>query len=162
MRYRGDMSAANPDARNHRSVKTVSTTVERSALMARVRHTGTGPELVVQGILRRHGLRFEITGVGLPGSPDLYDSRNMRAVFVHGCYWHRHPGCRASTTPKSNRQYWLPKFNENVARDHRKMRQLRALGYHVMVVWECQVKSTVGLPRLERRLLRFFGALERA
>jgi len=148
-------------SREHPRVKRSTTTPERSALMARVRQTGTAPELLVRSILRRHGFGFQITGIGLPGSPDVFDPAGLRAIFVHGCYWHRHVGCRATTTPKTNRQYWLPKFEANVARDRRKVRQLRKLGYRVMIIWECQVKSAAKRPRLERRLLRFFGAQER-
>jgi DNA mismatch endonuclease (patch repair protein) len=132
------------------------TTPKRSQLMARVRQKGTSPELVVRGILERHGYEFSTNGAWLPGSPDLVDEKRKRAVFVHGCFWHRHAACKASTMPKRNAQFWTNKFEQNMERDRRKTRQLRHLGYRVLIVWECQVKSRDKLVRLERRLDRFF------
>jgi DNA mismatch endonuclease, patch repair protein len=132
-------------------------TAERSKLMARVRQRGTAPELAVRSILDRQGHDYETNGSELPGSPDLYDRYTKRALFVHGCYWHRHRGCRATTTPTSNRDFWVQKFEQNVARDRRKVRTLRRMGYRVLTVWECQLKSPKKLARLERRLDAFFG-----
>lgn len=138
-------------------------TTERSRLMARVRQRGTAPERAVRALLDKLGHDYSTTGTELPGSPDLYNARTKRAVFVHGCYWHRHPRCRATTTPTKDRGFWLTKFDQNIARDKRKARVLRRLGYHVMTVWECQVKSPAKLARVERRLDRFFRAtIERA
>jgi len=135
----------------------VKTSPIRSKLMAKVRRKGSAPELVVRTILRRQGQKFRSNARKLPGSPDICSPWMEVAVFVHGCFWHRHRGCRACTTPKQNRDFWLDKFSQNVARDKRKIRQLRRLGYRVMVVWECEVKSASKLARLERRLHRFFG-----
>ena len=138
-------------------MKTLVTSPERSKLMGKVRQKGSGPELAVRAILRRLRHRFKTNGTHLPGSPDIYASRGRVAVFVHGCFWHRHPGCPASTTPKDNRGFWVEKFRQNVTRDRRKVRQLRRLGYRVLTVWECQVKSPSKLARLKKRLNRFFG-----
>jgi DNA mismatch endonuclease (patch repair protein) len=125
--------------------------------MSRVRQQGTEPELAVRALLRELGHAFRTNGKGLPGSPDMYSVGGKRAVFVHGCFWHRHPGCRAATTPTQNRSFWLAKFRANVARDERNARRLRRLGYGVMTAWECQVKSPMKLARLKKRLDRFFG-----
>jgi DNA mismatch endonuclease (patch repair protein) len=133
-----------------------SPTSARSRLMGRVRQAGTGPELAVRQILRRQGHRFKTNGRMLPGSPDIYDSVTKRAVFVHGCYWHRHPRCRGATTPGSNRAFWQYKFANNIARDRRNVRALRARHYSVMIVWECQTKSPAKRARLKVRLERFF------
>jgi DNA mismatch endonuclease (patch repair protein) len=138
-------------------MKPLTTSVERSLLMASVRQKGSAPELAVRAILRREGHTFKTNGKGLPGSPDIYAPWAKLAVFIHGCFWHRHRGCRACTTPKDHRDFWLEKFRQNVARDKRKVRQLRRLGYRVLTVWECQVKSLSKLARLKRRLDRFFG-----
>jgi DNA mismatch endonuclease, patch repair protein len=138
-------------------MRILRTTPERAWLMSRVRQRGTGPELAVRAILRRLGHRFRTNAKGLPGSPDIYSASRKRAVFVHGCFWHRHPRCRATTTPTRNREFWLAKFLANVARDNRNARGLRRLGYRVMTVWECQLKSPAKLARLKRRLGRFFG-----
>ena len=89
----------------------------------------------------------------------MYDMRRRLAVFVHGCFWHRHRGCRACTTPKENAPFWAQKFADNVARDRRKATELRRLGFRVLTVWECQVKSEAKLVQLERKLGRFFGVM---
>jgi DNA mismatch endonuclease (patch repair protein) len=138
-------------------MKGLVTTPERSRLMASVRQRGSAPELAVRGILRGQGHRFKTNGKELPGSPDVYAPWAKLAVFIHGCFWHRHRGCGACTTPKDHRDFWLEKFRQNVARDKRKVRQLRHLGYRVLTIWECQVKSPSKLVRLEKRLDRFFG-----
>jgi DNA mismatch endonuclease (patch repair protein) len=128
--------------------------------MARVRQKGTAPELVVRDIIARGGYRFRTNGRVLPGSPDIFDPAGKLAVFVHGCFWHRHSRCRACTTPKRNAEFWREKFEQNIARDRRKLDQLRRLGYRVLTVWECQVKSPAKLARLERRLQRFFEGID--
>lgn len=132
--------------------------VERSRLMASVRQRGTAPEIVVRRLARAAGLNLRANGKSLPGSPDLFSSKPLRAVFVHGCFWHRHPGCKAATTPKSHSDFWIEKFASNVSRDRRKVRQLRALGFRVMTIWECEVRGMKHLERLTRRLVRFFAA----
>ncbi|HMD97132.1 MAG TPA: DNA mismatch endonuclease Vsr [Terriglobia bacterium] len=139
-------------------MKHLVTSPERSELMAGIRQRGSAPELVVRSILRRQKHGFKVNAKGLPGSPDIYNPLTKRAVFVHGCFWHRHPGCLACTIPKAHRDFWLEKFRQNVDRDKRKVRQLRRLGYHVLTVWECQVKSLSKLVKLERRLDHFFGS----
>jgi DNA mismatch endonuclease (patch repair protein) len=135
----------------------LATTPERSALFSRVRQRGTAPEIMVQEILMRLGHSFTTNVRGIPGSPDIVASDQSRAVLVHGCYWHRHPQCSASSTPTRNAEFWKEKFAANVRRDRRKARELRKLGYRVMTVWECQTKSSEKRARLERRLNRFFG-----
>jgi DNA mismatch endonuclease (patch repair protein) len=107
-------------------------------------------------MLTRLGHAYSTNVRGIPGSPDIVSADHTRAVFVHGCYWHRHPGCRASTTPTHNAEFWQEKFVANVRRDRRKVRALRKLGYRVMTVWECQTKSETKRVLLERRLDRFF------
>lgn len=136
--------------------KPLETSPDTSFLMAKVRHEGSNPERVVRRLLRSQGLRFFTNGKDLPGSPDIYRPDAKRAVFVHGCFWHRHQGCYAATTPKRNRGFWLNKFETNVSRDQRKRRHLRKLGYSVMTIWECQLKSPVKLSRVQERLAHFF------
>ena len=128
----------------------------RAALMARVRQKGTTPELAVRQILRSRGLRFTSNARKLPGSPDLVDVGSRRAVFVHGCFWHRHARCVACTTPSRNSAFWQKKFADNQTRDARNVRQLRRMGFRVMTIWECQLKSATKLRRLEQRIDRFF------
>jgi DNA mismatch endonuclease (patch repair protein) len=114
---------------------------DRSALMAKVRSSDTGPELKVRKLAHAMGLRFRLNRRDLPGTPDLVFPRHRLAVFIHGCFWHRHPGCSRSTVPKSRVQFWTDKFEANVARDQRDIRALEGRGWHVLVLWECELKN---------------------
>lgn len=111
---------------------------ERSALMARVRSKNSKPEIIVRRLVHALRYRFRLHYSALPGTPDLAFPRLRKVIFVHGCFWHRHHGCARTTTPKTRAAYWRGKFAANVERDVRKKRQLKALGWGVLVVWECQ------------------------
>jgi DNA mismatch endonuclease (patch repair protein) len=124
----------------------------RSELMRRVRQKGTKPEDQVASVLRRLKVGFRRNVRTLPGSPDFANKSRKWAIFVNGCFWHRHKGCVRATTPKRNRQFWLAKFAANVVRDAQKARALRIAGYKVFVVWECQASD-------EARLRRRFESL---
>lgn len=113
--------------------------------MSGIRGKDTKPELTVRKFLHQKGLRFRLHAK-LPGKPDLTFPKHKAVVFVHGCFWHRHEGCRFSTTPKSNPDFWQKKFSANVERDARATAQLEEIGWRVLVVWECQL----GLPELEQ------------
>lgn len=123
--------------------------MSRSDIMRAVKRAHTAPEIVVRQALHALGLRFRLHRRDLPGSPDIVLPKFRTVVFVHGCFWHRHPDCRYATTPKSRQEYWLPKFEANVERDARKEAQLRDLGWRVVVMWECETKS---LEALQARL----------
>jgi DNA mismatch endonuclease (patch repair protein) len=110
----------------------------RSALMRRVRRRDTSPERAVASALRALGLAYRKNVKTLPGSPDFANKRRRWAVFVHGCYWHRHRGCKRATVPKHNRAFWETKFAANRKRDAAAIRELRRRGFKVVVVWECQ------------------------
>ncbi len=114
---------------------------ERSARMARIRSNDTLPEVTLRRALHRLGLRYLLRKKGLPGKPDLVFPKHRAVVFVHGCFWHRHEGCKVASTPKSNTQFWKDKFDRNVARDARVQDELRAQGWRVFVVWECELNS---------------------
>lgn len=129
----------------------------RSALMARVRQRGTAAEIVVRALLKAQNVRYRANAKHLPGRPDIYVSAGRVALFVHGCFWHRHANCPASSTPKTNAPFWNQKFYENVARDRRKSRALRRLGYRVFTVWECQTRDNRKVIRLAARLERIFA-----
>ncbi len=109
--------------------------------MSRIRGKDTQPELALRKALHRLGLRYRLHGAGLPGKPDLVFPRYRTVVFVHGCFWHRHAGCKIASTPKSNMSFWLEKFEKNIARDARVTAQLEATGWKVLVVWECELAS---------------------
>lgn len=125
----------------------------RSWNMSRIRGSNTGPERAVRSALHRLGYRFRLKPQKLPGRPDVVLTRHRLAVFVHGCFWHRHPGCRFAYTPRSNQSFWLRKFKENVARDRRVKRLMTAKGWRPVVVWECETTPSDRLAKaLERRL----------
>lgn len=117
----------------------MQTTEERSALMRRVRGKDTKPEMRLRKALHAAGVRFRLHDRRLPGRPDLVLPGRRLAIFVHGCFWHRHEGCPRTTTPKANNSYWMRKFAENIERDARKTNQLRQSGWNVRVVWECEI-----------------------
>lgn len=115
--------------------------LKRSRHMARVRSKNTKPEMVVRSYAHSLGYRFRLHRKDLPGSPDLVFPSKSKVVFVHGCFWHRHQGCKYATMPKARRLFWENKFNDNVERDMRKLNELEAGGWHSLVIWECQVKD---------------------
>lgn len=125
----------------------------QSRIMRSVRQRGTAPELVVRRLLSDMGVRYRLNVSGLPGTPDLVNQARGFAVFVDGCFWHRHAGCSRATTPKANHKFWLSKFEANVARDRRNRLALRRLGYSVIVVWECEAAYPSRLAGRLRRLL---------
>lgn len=130
----------------------------RSHIMRSVRRQKTSGELEVARYLRNEGVRYRFNVRSLPGSPDLANKRRKFAIFVHGCFWHRHRGCKRTTTPKENATFWQQKFEQNIARDRRNEKLLRELGYTVLVVWECETRES----RLLARALRpVVGAHER-
>ena len=113
----------------------------RSAVMRSVRQKDTAPERRVRSAIHRAGYRFRLHRHDLPGTPDIVFPRHRVCIFVHGCFWHRHPGCKAATTPKSNERYWRTKFASNVERDHRKTAELTVMGWQVSVIWECETRD---------------------
>lgn len=137
---------------------------QRSERMARIRSRDTVPELILRRALHKAGLRFRLGGAGLPGKPDIVLPRFKVAIFVHGCFWHRHQGCKVASTPKSNTEFWLEKFDRNVTRDRKVVGELEELGWKVLVAWECELsaKSRVGetVGRLIEDILGREGGLE--
>ena len=118
---------------------------KRSQMMAAVRGASTKPELAVRRSAHALGYRFRLHRRDLPGSPDMVLSSRSLAVFVHGCYWHRHAGCKLCYKAKSNLDFWQRKFTSNVERDRRVQAALEELGWRVVIVWECETTDKVGL-----------------
>jgi DNA mismatch endonuclease (patch repair protein) len=121
-----------------------------SARLARVRQVNTLPEQLVRRALAQIGKRFRLHNKDLPGSPDVANRSQRWAIFVHGCFWHRHQGCNKAGIPKRNNAFWAEKFRVNRSRDRRVVRQLREEGFAVLTIWECQIKDA------DRFLREFF------
>ncbi len=109
--------------------------------MARISGKNTQPEIMVRRILHALGSRFRLHRRDLPGCPDVVLPSRHLAIFVHGCFWHRHDGCKMSTIPKTRREFWAAKFAANVARDHRNIQVLKAIGWRAEVIWECETRE---------------------
>lgn len=120
----------------------------RSKMMSAIKGRDTTPEILVRRFLHRAGLRYRLHPKTLPGKPDIVLSRWKTVVLVNGCFWHRHQDCRFATTPSTRTSFWEDKFSKNVQRDNRQIRELQALGWKVLVVWECEVKDENRLQRL--------------
>jgi DNA mismatch endonuclease (patch repair protein) len=118
---------------------------KRSQMMAGIKGKNTKPEMLVRKLVHGMGFRFRLHRKDLPGSPDLVFPRLKKAIFVHGCFWHRHAGCRFACTPKSNAQFWLDKLEGNKRRDVLALTALDALGWEVLVVWECEAHDLSAL-----------------
>ena len=117
------------------------TSQHRSWNMSRIKGWNTRPEIIVRSMLHRMGYRFRLHRKDLPGKPDIVLPKHNTVIFVHGCFWHRHPGCRYATTPKSNTEFWQKKFDRNVSRDKKNQANLKATGWRVLVVWECELRD---------------------
>jgi DNA mismatch endonuclease (patch repair protein) len=122
-------------------------------MMSRIRGKGTKPELLVRSAAHRLGYRYRLHVRSLPGSPDLVFPRRKLALFVHGCFWHRHEDCPYCYVPKSNIQFWREKFRINVQRDKRARTGLEEMGWRVAVVWECETTDSDSLRRKLKGLL---------
>lgn len=127
---------------------------KRSLIMAAVHSKDTKPELAVRKLVSSLGYRYRLHVSVLPGKPDLVFPSRRKVVFVHGCFWHRHLGCRYTTSPKSSVVFWESKFCANVERDRRTRRELKKLGWSVFTVWQCEVKN---IERLAKRLDGFLA-----
>lgn len=127
---------------------------ERSRMMARVRGKNTQPEIVVRQLAHALGYRFRLHRRDLPGCPDIVFPGHRKAIFVHGCFWHQHRRCGKATLPKTRRSFWAKKLAANEARDKRDIRSLRAMGWRVLILWECQLRDTAGLGEKLHAFLR--------
>ena len=127
---------------------------ERSERMGRILSKDTAPEMAVRRVVSSLGYRYRLHVTSLPGRPDLVFSSRQRVIFVNGCFWHRHRGCRLARLPKSRLEFWLPKLEANRLRDRRNLAALRARSWRVLVLWECQLSNVA---RLSQRMKRFLG-----
>lgn len=135
----------------------IYTPEKRSAIMSKIKAGNTTPELLLRRELHRLGFRFSLRSRLLPGRPDIVLKKYKSVVFVHGCFWHRHSGCRKTTVPLKNRSFWEEKFAANVARDAKAARCLRSLGWKVLIAWECKImkQAPVVATAINNQLLLF-------
>lgn len=121
--------------------------------MSRIRSRDTAPELAVRKVLYRMGYRYRLHSTAVPGKPDIVLKKFKSVIFVHGCFWHRHPGCKFAYTPKSREEFWTKKFELNVRRDEVVKKQLSELGWRNLIIWECETKSRDIIENLLRGFL---------
>ena len=131
------------DNEKRREMVDIVTPKRRSQIMSAIRSKGMKPEMTVRRRLHSMGYRYRLHRKDLPGKPDLVFPGQRKVILVHGCFWHQHadPDCKIARRPKSNKEYWLPKLERNVARDAKHQVQLRELGWDVLVIWECEVRA---------------------
>ena len=127
---------------------------KRSEIMSRIRGRDTEPEMIVRRIAHGLGFRFRLHRRDLPGSPDLLFPRYRAVIMVHGCFWHRHPGCKYASSPKTRVRFWEDKFEGNVVRDRRNEEALHELGWRVMVIWECETRDREAVAE---RIVEYLG-----
>lgn len=132
---------------------------ERSERMARIRGKDTKPELLVRRLIHGMGYRYRLHGKGLPGRPDLVFPGHRKVIFVHGCFWHRHPdpACKLARLPKSKQDYWIPKLTANRRRDVDNQEALQGMRWEVMIIWECELKN---LEALKAHIKSFLGTTQ--
>mgnify|MGYP002725888557 CR=1 FL=1 len=127
---------------------------KRSRIMSAIKSKNTKPEIRVRKLLHAMGYRFRLHKKDLPGKPDIVLPRHKKVVFINGCFWHGHKGCKRATTPKTRTDFWKNKIDKNKERDLNCVRRLRSKGYGVLTVWECETKN---LDKLSKRLERYFA-----
>ena len=114
---------------------------KRSWNMSRIRGKDTEIEIKVRKYLFSQGFRFRKNVADMPGKPDIVLPKYKTVIFIHGCYWHRHTGCKNCTTPNTNREFWLKKFEKNIQNDSKYKQELEAAGWKVLILWECEIEN---------------------
>lgn len=109
--------------------------------MSRIKSKDTRPEIILRSLIHCAGYRFRIHSTRLPGKPDIVFQTRKKVIFMHGCFWHRHKGCKYSSTPKSNVEFWQEKFQKNQTRDLKVQKELKILGWEFLIIWECEIKK---------------------
>jgi DNA mismatch endonuclease, patch repair protein len=131
------------------------TPAERSAIMARVRSKDSKPELIVRKMLYAMGYHYRLHAKELPGKPDIVFRQRRKAIFVHGCFWHRHESCSLARLPKSRLEFWIPKLEKNRERDRQIRTLLKKLHWRTLTIWECEIDNPI---RIQNKIRRFLDA----
>jgi DNA mismatch endonuclease (patch repair protein) len=134
-------------------------TLKRKQIMAAVKSKNTRPEMIVRRMVHGMGFRFRLHVKSLPGTPDLVFAKRKKVIQVHGCFWHGHAGCSRSTLPTTNASFWSDKISANKKRDRKAERDLTALGFRSLTIWQCELRET---SRVVKKLAKFLGAPGRA
>ena len=113
----------------------------RSWNMSRIKSSNTKPEIIVRSLLHNMGYRFRLHRKDLPGKPDIVLPRYKSVIFVHGCFWHRHKGCKNAASPKTKKTFWREKFRANVERDRKVQKELNSMGWSILIIWECETSD---------------------
>ena len=154
-----DLTRTGPTPRAPQPTETIELAVispaVRSRMMRSIRKEHTKPELVVRRMVRELGSGYRLYARDLPGNPDIVLRKRRRVIFVHGCFWHQHPGCGLAKRPNARPEYWLPKFARTQERDRTALMALERSGWSTLVVWECELDALVAL---RAKLERFLGA----
>lgn len=148
------MAAIKPHIRLRLALPDFLTSAERSARMARVGSKNTNPELLVRRLVHGLGYRFRLHRRDLPGRPDLAFPSRRKVIFVNGCFWHGHPGCKRATLPHTRREFWQAKIESNAGRDNRNQAALVGQGWSVLILWECELRNRTAI---ETRVEAFLG-----
>lgn len=131
---------------------------KRSWNMSRIQSKNTTPERTVRSILHKLGYRFRLHSKTLPGKPDIVLPKYKTIIFVHGCFWHRHNNCQYAYMPKSRTKFWTKKFNDNIKRDRQLICALNAMGWRVLIIWECKLKNLQTISNyIDRKLQKSFS-----
>jgi len=130
------------------------TPAERSERMSRVKGRDTGPERVVRRLVSSLGYRYRLGMKGVPGRPDLVFKGRHKAIFVHGCFWHRHAGCALARLPKTRHDFWVPKLEANRSRDEKNLARLQSEGWQVLVIWECELGDLASVTKRVEQFLK--------
>lgn len=127
---------------------------KRSANMSRIHSKDMKPEMIVRRLIFAMGYRYRLHARDLPGKPDIIFRKNKKIIMVHGCFWHQHPSCREGHIPKTRQDYWIPKLQGNVLRDKENIEALTALGWDILIIWECETND---IPQLRDKLQQFLS-----
>ena len=125
----------------------VFTPRKRSQIMSRITSKDTSPETLVRSALHKAGYRYGLHVSDLPGKPDVVLRKYKTVIFINGCFWHQHKGCKRSSVPKTSQEYWIPKLERNVEKQKIDLKELKKLGWKVLIIWECEAKSDIKLLR---------------
>jgi DNA mismatch endonuclease (patch repair protein) len=131
--------------------------VTRSYNMSRIKGKNTKPELLLRKVLHAYGFRYRLHVQSLPGRPDIVMPAYRTAIFIHGCFWHGHQGCRYFVTPKTRTEWWTDKINRNIANDKNASDRLKNLGWKIVTIWECELKPD----KIQKTLATLFGSLQK-